>query len=343
MSGSNLKNINRIFYGLLIIMMIPSFLYLFMSRESAKVLAPPVLKKTKDGISIPYEMKSELHLVVLGVAQDAGYPQADCKKSCCKAVWQNKSKRKMVSCLGVRDPSTQKVYLFDATPDLKDQLQLLKYAASSEYSLAGMFLTHAHMGHYTGLLHLGRESVNADKVPTYTMPRMSQFLSNNGPWDNLVKFNNIELNPLTPNEPIQLSEQLAVTALEVPHRDEYSETVGFVIQGPNKKVLFIPDIDKWTKWSVNINELIAEVDYAFLDGTFYRNGEIWGRDMSEIPHPFISESMERFKDLPASEKKKIHFIHLNHTNPLLDINSEEYQDFSKSDFRLAREGQVIIL
>jgi pyrroloquinoline quinone biosynthesis protein B len=283
------------------------------------------------------------HLIVLGIAQDAGYPQADCKKSCCSELWSDKSKRKMVSCLGVRDPENKKVYLFDATPDIRDQLQILKNQDTTSYELEGVFLTHAHIGHYTGLMQLGREVINAQSVDTYVMPRMSEFLSTNGPWDNLVKLNNIKLRSIADKKEIKLSPNLKVTPLSVPHRDEYSETVGYLIEGPKKKILFIPDIDKWEKWETNIEQLIAQVDYAFLDGTFYRNGEIWGRDMSEIPHPFIQESMSRFKSLPEKEKTKIHFIHLNHTNALLDQTSEEYMDFSKTDFNLAEEMQVVEL
>lgn len=300
-------------------------------------------KPVNDSPSSLHTISDEIHLVILGVAQDAGYPQADCKKSCCTEVWTDRSKRKMVSCLGIRDPETKKVYLFDATPDFKDQLQIIKSNPYIDYSLGGIFLTHAHIGHYTGLIQLGREVFNAKSIPTYVMPRMSNFLTNNGPWDNLVKNDNIDLQIMEDSTTIMLSTRLSVTPLIVPHRDEYSETVGYIIEGPNKKVLFIPDIDKWDKWNTNILELITKVDYAFLDGTFYRNGEIWGRDMSEIPHPFISESMNLFDSLPKAEKEKIHFIHLNHTNPLLDKNSQEFKDFSKKDYRLAKEGQVLIL
>ncbi|MEO0341429.1 MAG: pyrroloquinoline quinone biosynthesis protein PqqB, partial [Bacteroidota bacterium] len=98
--------------------------------------------------------------------------------------------------------------------------------------------------------------------------------------------------------------------------------VGFSIQGPNKRAIFIPDIDKWELWKHNIDSVITAHDYAFLDGSFFANGEIPGRDMSEIPHPFVEESLKRFSTLPSSEKSKIHFIHFNHTNPLINPNSK---------------------
>jgi len=271
-------------------------------------------------------------------AQDAGYPQIDCKKSCCKEVWSNRVKRKMVSCIGIRDYESSKMWLFDATPDIKDQLHLLN--VNGEFSLEGIFLTHAHMGHYTGLMHLGREAKGADAVDVYAMPRMSAYLQDNGPWSQLVQLQNILISSIQNKKEIKLSEDLVVVPIEVPHRDEFSETVGYLIKSTSKKILFIPDIDKWNKWDENISDYIKEVDLALLDGTFFQNGEIWGRDMSQIPHPFIVESIEQFKNLDASEKSKIQFIHLNHTNPLLNKQSDEYKSFLNSDFGLAYEGMT---
>lgn len=149
------------------------------------------------------------------------------------------------------------------------------------------------------------------------MPRLDTFLRNNGPWSQLVDLQNIVLQTLQSDSSIQLSEQLRVTPLEVPHRDEYSETVGYQISGSEKSVLFIPDIDKWEQWEHSIATEIAKVDYAFLDATFFSDGELPGRDMSKIPHPFVSETMNLLADLPLSQRQKVHFIHFNHTNPLL--------------------------
>jgi len=280
---------------------------------------------------------SNPHVVILGIAQDAGYPQANCKKECCTQVWKDQTKRKMVSCIGLRDPETKKAWIFDATPDFKDQLKILQ---EDDYELAGVFVTHAHMGHYTGLLHLGREAMGSDSVPVYAMPRMKSYLENNGPWSQLVTLENIHIKEISEGTRIQLTPSLSVVPFLVPHRDEFSETVGYKIISENKQCLFIPDIDKWSKWNTDINEEIKKVDYAFLDGTFFKNGEIWGRDMSQIPHPFIQESMARFSILNTEDKTKIRFIHLNHTNPLLNTFSEESIEFKKSGFQRAFELEV---
>lgn len=170
------------------------------------------------------------------------------------------------------------------------------------------------------------------------MPKMTEFISTNGPWNQLVKLKNVDLKKIFNEKSIKLSEGLSIIPLRVPHRDEYSETVGFKIIGPKKSALFIPDIDKWDKWDKSIKNLITEVDYAFLDGTFYDSKEINNRDISEIPHPFIIESLELFKDLKESDRNKIYYIHLNHTNPLLNVESEEYQHVVSNGYNVAVEG-----
>lgn len=277
-------------------------------------------------------------LVVLGVAQDAGFPQANCQKSCCAEAWHRKELRKMVSCLGLVDPKTQQSWLFDATPDFKEQWRYLVETYSTP--LAGIFLTHAHMGHYTGLMHLGREAVGADQMPVYAMPRLKYYLRNNGPWSQLIGLKNIQLQELQSDSTIILSENIQIMPYQVPHRDEFSETVGFRIDYGEKSAIFIPDIDKWNLWEKDIIEIIKTVNLAFLDGTFFENGEIPGRDMSLIPHPFVEESIKLFSGLEKKERAKIHFIHFNHTNPLMQPQSQAQKAVNAAGLNVAKEFQV---
>jgi pyrroloquinoline quinone biosynthesis protein B len=139
----------------------------------------------------------------------------------------------------------------------------------------------------------------------------------NGPWGQLVALGNISWSNSPDASRIELAPRLAVTPFRVPHRDEYSETVGFTIAGPERKVVYIPDIDKWDKWTTRLETLLESVDVAYLDGTFYDAGELPGRDMSEIPHPFIQETLQRLAALPAEQRAKVRFIHLNHTTALV--------------------------
>ena len=192
-------------------------------------------------------------------------------------------------------------------------------------------------------MYLGKEACDAKSVPVYAMPRMRGFLRTNGPWSQLVHNGNIALNAIQDSVATALGNGLRIIALQVPHRDEYSETVGYLIEGPNKKVLFIPDIDKWEKWNVQVIEMVRQVDYAFIDGTFYDGAEINHRNIAEIPHPFIIETMAVFQNLPLVEKNKIHFIHLNHTNPALDSGSAASQKIKQMGFKVAKMGQVVAL
>jgi len=279
-------------------------------------------------------------IIILGIAQDAGYPQADCRKECCQKVWEQPDLKKHVSSIGVIDKEASKSWIFDATPDFTAQLEMLE-AYNGNQLPDGILLTHAHIGHYTGLMYLGREAMGTTAFPVYAMPRMHRFLTDNGPWSQLVTLNNIDLRMMTADTDVELTASLSVTPLIVPHRDEYSETVGFLIKGPARTALFIPDINKWQSWDQNITEVISEVDIALIDGSFFDGNELPDRDMSEIPHPFVIESMKLFEGLSTEDKAKVHFIHFNHTNPLLDRDSAESQLVLEKGFKIAYEGQII--
>ena len=281
-------------------------------------------------------------LVVLGIAQDGGYPQSGCRKPCCQQVWQDASLRRWVSCVAIVDHQTGQRWMFDCTPDFRDQLRLLDTLVSVDESpgLAGIFLTHAHIGHYTGLMHIGHEAMGAKQIPVYAMPRMEKFLTNHGPWSQLVSKQNIVLVGMQADRAIELNERITVTPFQVPHRDEYSETVGFRIDTANRSVVYLPDIDKWSKWNRSIEELVESVDLAYLDGTFFDNGEIPGRDMAQIPHPFVRESIQQFGALDESQRNKVRFIHLNHTNPALRPGTRAQFVIERAGMRVAVQGEV---
>lgn len=252
----------------------------------------------------------------------------------------------MASCLAIIDPGTASRWLIDCTPQFPQQLALLDSLAPSSQpapGLAGILLTHAHIGHYAGLIHLGREVLGTHSLPVYVMPGMAEFLRSNGPWSQLVELGNIELHLLEAGRPLQLTPSLAVEPLLVPHRAEYSETVAFRISGPSQSILYLPDIDNWDACQPAIEELLETVDLALLDGTFFSGAELPGRDMREIPHPPVTESMARFADLPASVRSRIRFFHLNHTNPLHNPYSPESALLRESGYSLASQAELLQL
>lgn len=272
------------------------------------------------------------YAVVLGIAQDGGYPQAGCNRDDCAAAWQRLELRRRVSSIAIVDPLSQQRWIIDATPDFPSQLRTLEEIAPRAATaplLDGILLTHAHIGHYLGLAHLGREVLGARGIAVYAMPRMRSFLEANGPWEQLVRLRNIELHTLEADREIRLNERLSVVPLPVPHRDEYSETVGFIVRGPHRALLFLPDIDKWEKWDRALESVLEGVDVAWLDGTFFSADELPGRDLREIPHPLMTETMQRLDG--SSLRRRVRFIHLNQSNPLLRESRAGFPVVSEGD------------
>ncbi|WP_203292633.1 MBL fold metallo-hydrolase [Maricaulis parjimensis] len=310
---------------------------LITALAAAAALASPVLAQ-----------ECAIELVVLGTSQDAGSPQMGHPED---PAWSDPSLRRLATALGVVDHETGARVLFEATPDMREQLYRLDQvlAPDSQPGLAGIFVTHAHIGHYAGLMFLGHESMGAQGVPLFAMERMADYLSTNGPWDQLVRYSNVDLQPMTHGEPVRVG-RLSVTPVLVPHRQEYGEVVGYRIEGPSRSVFFLPDIDSWEEWdtweegpAARIEDIIASVDIAYLDATFYANGEIPGRDMSGFPHPFITHSMERFAGLPDEERAKTRFIHVNHTNPVRYPDAPERDVVAEAGYGLADEGERVCL
>ncbi len=285
-----------------------------------------------------WHLKAQTQILVLGTAQDAGFPHIGCKNECQLAFKDPSLKRYVVS-LALVDPKNKKWWLFEATPDMDDQIQYFHELTNWEYEYLpeGIFLTHAHIGHYVGLMSLGREAINASNIKVYALPRMREYLKTNGPWSQLVTLNNIDLVDCQADQKIQLNNSITVTPFAVPHRDEYSETAGFKIQTEVNGYLFIPDINKWELWERSIVEEVKKVDYAFLDASFYEDGEIPNRSMEDIPHPFVVETMNLFANESKDVKSKVHLIHFNHTNPIL-FDRKKRQEVLDKGFNLADQG-----
>lgn len=281
---------------------------------------------------------SKQYITVLGIAQDGGYPHIGCQKTCCQSIYKGLSKRKSVVSLGLIDKELNGKWIFEATPDVSTQLADLEQNHLKKDNLIdGVFLTHGHIGHYTGLMYFGKEALGKKGTTVYAMPKMKNYLETSGPWSQLVELENIRIKELQQDSIVDLNSNVKVIPFLVPHRDEYSETVGYKIIGPKKAALFIPDIDKWQKWNRNIVEEVKHVDYAFVDATFFDANEV-KRPISEIPHPFIIETVSLFENETLETKNKVIFIHFNHTNPAIESNSEARKKIEKLGFRFASEG-----
>jgi len=283
---------------------------------------------------------------VLGTAQDGGLPQIGGNADPDQSARRDPRLRRLVSSLLVVDPGSEERFLIDATPDIREQVEIADRLAPQAATTPGrpplfgaIALTHAHIGHYAGLIQLGREAYGAAGQRVLASDRMARFLETNGPWDLLVKLKHVQIERFVADKPVALNARISITPIAVPHRDEYSDTYGFMVRGPKHALLWLPDIDKWERWDRRIEDVIAAVDVAYVDGTFFDATELPGRVMSEVPHPFIAESLARFAALPEKERRKIVFVHLNHTNPAAAPGSKAEQVILKAGMRVSREGE----
>jgi len=279
--------------------------------------------------------KSDPFVLVLGIAQDGGYPHTGCFKKCCLKAWKNPSLKKNVTCIAIVDPLTKKKWIIDATPDFDEQLFM--FGCTIPGDISGILLTHAHIGHYTGLMHLGKKAMNTKNLTVYAAPKMKKFLQTNLPWSKLIKNKNIKLIPISVSKPINLNKRIRVIPFIVPHRDEFSETLGFRIESLNSSAVFIPDIDSWDNWENKLIEIIRDSGRVYIDGTFYDSNELPKNRISKVPHPFISETIKLLNSLSRKEKNKVHFIHLNHTNPCINEGSKKRKTIKASGFHISEE------
>jgi pyrroloquinoline quinone biosynthesis protein B len=284
--------------------------------------------------------------VVLGVAQDGGVPHLGCGCATCTRARTDPAQRELAAAIALCDETSGKRWIVDCTPDFPAQVDLLARlcpGSSPRDVCDGILLTHAHMGHYVGLAQLGTEVLSASRLPVWATAKMGEFLCSNDPWKALVEKEQIDLRLLTPGSPLELAPGFTVTPELVPHRDELSDTVGFRIAGPDRTLLFIPDVDKWEQMDPPLLERLEGVDVALLDGTFFSPDELPHRALSKVRHPFITESVDLLGSRVATGACEVIFIHLNHTNPALDPASDERRRLEHAGFRVAVQGMEIPL
>ncbi len=125
--------------------------------------------------------------------------------------------------------------------------------------------------------------------------------------------------PHYPETEIRLTSDLSVQPVLVPHRDELSDTLAFVVRGSRRRLFYCPDIDSWAQWSYYLPNFLADIDIALLDGTFFSGNELPGRNIAEIPHPLVTETAAMLTGTACD----VQFIHLNHSNPLLKPGPEQ--------------------
>jgi len=288
-------------------------------------------------------------IVALGTVQDGGLPQAGCTCAQCTAARRDPARKRHVASLALVVPETGHTWLIDATPDLSAQIDRIHtWRAHPEgrpdrAPVDGVLLTHAHIGHYLGLALFGFEAIDTRDLPVYGSPRMVAFLKANGPWSQLVARRNVDLRELRPGAPLALDRGVTVTPIPVPHRDEYTDTLAFLIRGPRRALLYVPDTDAWASWPRPLTDVLRGIDVALLDGTFYSPAELPDRDVTKIKHPLIESTMDLLAPLVRAGRLRVLFTHLNHSNPVLDPASPARRRIEARGFGVLAEGEEIPL
>ena len=295
------------------------------------------------------------YAIVLGTSQDAGVPQVNCFSTNCEAVRRGDRPPPRVACLGIVDPAAGRRFIIDATPDFVAQVgDLLAQPPGAaapegmvrlEEQLHGVFLTHGHMGHYTGLIHVGREGAATRELPLYVSQRMAAYLGANEPWAFLLRNGHVRVGELMPGEPVVLTASLSITPIDVLHRQELTDTLGYLVVGPRRSLLYVPDADRWEGWTTPFERWIDAADIALLDGSFWSHDELGHRPQGEVPHPPVSTTVEllRARADAGIPNPETWFIHLNHTNPLWDPVSPERSELRIAGHGVATTGQMLAL
>jgi len=271
-------------------------------------------------------------VIVLGSAQDGGVPQL--------GSGELPVPDRSASSLAVVGSDGTAV-LVDASPDLR--LQQRRLAADPDYArrsdlqaFDAVLLTHAHMGHYAGLLYFGNEAHSTRQLPCFASPSMLRFLAGNEPWATLFRDGHLQAVTVEPGKVFDIVPGLSAVAHPVPHRPDFSDTLAFELIGPTgRSLLYLPDLDDWSDWP-EASGVLSRVDTALVDATFYDDREHPHRDLADIPHPLVTDTIERFAGL-ASETQII-LTHLNWTNRLCDPEAPEHARIRAAGFSVASDG-----
>jgi pyrroloquinoline quinone biosynthesis protein B len=306
------------------------------------------IKKPLPGEKPESRKNKNVYVKVIGTAQDGGIPHMGCFCANCQRAWEDPRFSRLISSLVLIDRIDNKSIIVDTTPDIRAQTRIIRECVNpdnenTKFIPDGILLTHAHIGHYTGLMFYGYEAQSADRIPVYCSERMKSYLANNGPWSQLIRQKNIAAKIIRPGNPAALTSHISLSTFRVPHRDEFTDTLGFAFTGPEKSLLYIPDIQSWEAWDRSIVEEIQKVDIALLDGTFYSPAELPSRNLASIGHPFIADSIKTLKDVAQNKKVQVLFTHLNHSNLALDPEGPARKAIKGGGFDLAEEGMEFSL
>ena len=295
-------------------------------------------------------MASGVSVTILGTAQDGGIPQAGCSCQRCLDAHRDLKLRKYPVSLGILGVDGTK-HIIEITKNLSEQLVIWTPDKNELFIPETVSITHLHLGHIEGIGQLGKPVMGLREVDIYLSPNNKDIFDNRSDIVLMEDEGNIRTHsknfyhPFEPKDGCGFSLQF----IPIPHRSELGDNAAIIIKAEEKSILFMPDQDSWddtldyhSKDTIRDFLKMFDIDEALIDGTFWSMDELPRRDISKIPHPTIQETIQ----LLGRKRKgdpEISFLHLNHSNPVNDLDSEQRKVVEGNGWKISEMGDVLKL
>jgi pyrroloquinoline quinone biosynthesis protein B len=295
-------------------------------------------------------MASGVCVTILGTAQDGGIPQAGCSCQRCLDAHRDLKLRKYPVSLGILGVDGTK-HIIEITKNLSEQLVIWTPDKNELFIPETVSITHLHLGHVEGIGQLGKPVMGLREVDVYLSPKNKDVFDNRSDIVLMEDEGNIRTHsknfyhPFEPKDGCGFSLQF----IPIPHRSELGDNAAIIIKAEGKSILFMPDQDSWSDTldyhsKENIRDFLKmfDIDEALIDGTFWNMNELPRRDISKIPHPTIQETIQLLGSKREGDPE-ISFLHLNHSNPVNDLGSEQRKVVEENGWKISEIGDVLKL
>tara|TARA_B100001250_G_scaffold50110_1_gene39175 strand:+ start:237 stop:1124 length:888 start_codon:yes stop_codon:yes gene_type:complete len=295
-------------------------------------------------------MASGVSVTILGTAQDGGIPQAGCSCERCNEAHKDLRLRKYPVSLGIIGTDGSK-HIIEVTKNLSEQLMIWSTNGNELFIPETVSITHLHLGHVEGIGQFGKPVMASKEVDVFLSHKNKNIFDERSDIKLMIEENNIRTHAKNFNqlfEPMQGC-GFSLQFISIPHRSELGDTAAIIIKGNKRNILFMPDQDSWEETleyysKENIREFLKmfDINEALIDGTFWSMEELPGRNISEIPHPTIQDSLKLLGKRMENDPR-ISFLHLNHSNPVNDIGSKQRKLVEENGWRVSEIGDVLKL
>ncbi len=296
-----------------------------------------------------------MRIIVLGSAAGGGHPQWNCHTPASLRAWHQTdgAQRRTQASIAVGE----RWVLINASPDFRQQI-LATPALWPQHGLRhspieAVLLTSGEIDHIAGLLSM-RES---QRFTLHASSRVLDLLAQNPIFD-AINPQYVTRQPFALDTPVPLLD-LQLTPFSVPGKvplfmesrsdgdlaGSNEETLGLTIDDGQHRVHYVPGCAAMTD---ALRARLQGAELVFFDGTLWRDDEMvtlgvsqkTGHRMGHMSIDGPDGTIAAFAPLDVARKI---FIHINTTNPVLDIHSPQYASARASGWDVAHDGLEITL